>query len=60
MDFPYWTLLVPLPWVVIGVGAVVVLLYRHGHRDRSWLLIGAVLGPLIVPIAVERAKERSR
>ena len=60
MDFPYWTLLLPLPWVAIGVGAVVVLLYRHGHRDRSWLLIGAVLGPLIVPIAVERAKERSR
>ena len=55
MSPPYWALF-PVAWVGAGVLAVVVVLYRRGHREGSWLLIGAVLGPLILPIAVERAR----
>jgi nucleotide-binding universal stress UspA family protein len=55
MNSPYWSLLL-LPWMATGVVAVVLLLYRRGHRERTWLLIGAVLGPLVVPIVVERGR----
>ncbi|SHN78690.1 Nucleotide-binding universal stress protein, UspA family [Geodermatophilus obscurus] len=57
MSAAYWAL--PLVgWVAAGMVAVVLVLYRRGHRDGSWLLLGAVLGPLILPIAVERARRR--
>lgn len=56
VSFPYWTLLL-VAWVAAGVGAVVLVLYRRGHREGSWLLLGAVLGPLILPIAVERVRK---
>ncbi len=59
MSSPYWTLLL-VPWVATGVGAVVLLLYRRGHREGSWLLLGGVLGPFIVPIAIERASRKPR
>ncbi len=42
-------------WIVAGVLAALVLLGRQGHRDLRWYLIGAVLGPLFIPIAAERA-----
>ncbi|SFO76062.1 Nucleotide-binding universal stress protein, UspA family [Geodermatophilus dictyosporus] len=54
-----WTLLL-LAWVATGATAVVLLLHRRGHREGSWLLIGAVLGPLVVPIALERAARTGR
>ena len=59
MSPPYWALF-PAAWVGAGVLAVVVVLYRRGHREGSWLLIGAVLGPLILPIAVERVRRNPR
>lgn len=59
MNSPYWTLLL-VPWVVTGIGAVVLLLYRRGHREGSWLLLGGVLGPLMLPIAIERASRTTR
>ena len=59
MNSPYSALLV-VPWIATGVVAVVLVLYRRGHREGSWLLIGAVLGPLILPIALERASKHSR
>ncbi|GAA4735416.1 hypothetical protein GCM10023328_14420 [Modestobacter marinus] len=43
-------------WVLTGLAAVVVLLARQGHRAGAWYLMGAVLGPLFVPIAAERAR----
>jgi nucleotide-binding universal stress UspA family protein len=42
-------------WVFAGVLAALVLLGRQGYRDLRWYLIGAVLGPLFIPIAAERA-----
>lgn len=42
-------------WVGAGVLAALVLLGRQGYRDWRWYLIGAVLGPLFIPIAAERA-----
>lgn len=42
-------------WVVAGMLAALVLLGRQGHRDPRWYLMGAVLGPLFIPIAAERA-----
>ena len=59
MSPPYWALF-PAAWVGAGVLAVVVVLYRRGHREGSWLLVGAVLGPLILPIAVERVRRDPR
>ncbi len=55
MSAPYWALFL-VGWVAAGMVAVVLVLYRRGHREGSWLLLGAVLGPLILPIAVERAR----
>ncbi|MDQ4093650.1 MAG: universal stress protein [Actinomycetota bacterium] len=46
-------------WVLGGMTAVVFLLWRRGHRDRRWFLLGAILGPLFAPIAAERAWTRS-
>ncbi len=59
MSSLYWPLLL-VPWVAIGVAAVVLLLYRRGHRERTWLLLGGILGPFIVPIALERAPRNAR
>ncbi|GAA4880426.1 universal stress protein [Actinomycetospora straminea] len=47
-------------WVASGVLAALVLLGRQGYRDLRWYLIGAVLGPLFVPIAAERADRSVR
>lgn len=47
-----------LVWVAIGVTAAAVLLGRHGHRSPSWYAIGAVLGPLFIPIAMERRRRK--
>ena len=42
-------------WIVAGVLAAFVLLGRQGYRDRRWYVLGAVFGPLFIPIAAERA-----
>ncbi len=47
-------------WVGTGILAVILLLARRGHHDPSWYIIGAILGPLFVPIAAERAWRGSR
>ncbi|WP_346623328.1 universal stress protein [Blastococcus montanus] len=51
--------LVVVIWLAIGLGAAV-WLGRRGYRDRKWYLIGAALGPLFVPIALERGREQNR
>lgn len=58
MSWLPWTLLALL-WVGSGVVAVAFLLHRRGHRDGTWYLLGAVLGPLFIPIASERAGMKS-
>jgi nucleotide-binding universal stress UspA family protein len=55
-----FVLLVVLLWVMLGVGAALVFLGRHGYRDGAWYFLGAVLGPLFVPIAMERGRRTSR
>jgi len=55
VSFPWWALFLVV-WVGAGMVAVVLVLYRRGHRESSWLVLGAVLGPLILPIALERAR----
>ncbi|MHC1557856.1 universal stress protein [Actinomycetospora sp. C-140] len=42
-------------WVAAGVLAALVLLGRQGYRDWRWYVAGAVLGPLFIPVAAERA-----
>ena len=42
-------------WIVAGVLAALVLLGRQGYRDWRWYVLGAVFGPLFIPIAAERA-----
>lgn len=50
-------ILVLITWVAIGLASVV-FLERHGRRSVAWFAIGAVLGPLLLPIAVELAAGR--
>lgn len=40
-------------WAVIGVGSAIVM-GRRGHAPFSWLILGTVFGPLVIPLAVER------
>lgn len=47
-------------WVITGVTAAVTLLGRKGYRDWTWYLVGALLGPVFVPVAAERARDDTR
>lgn len=47
--------IIAMTWVVIGV-VVAFTMRRRGHDFWVWLVLGAVLGPLSVPLAVERAR----
>ena len=42
-------LILLVAWIVIGVVAAIIM-GRRGHAPFSWLLLGAVLGPLVVPV----------
>ncbi len=52
--------LVVTVWVSIGLLAVLASLTRHGRRSRYWYAIGVVLGPLMLPIALELGRTRGR
>lgn len=54
-----WVTLLVLLWAGSGIVGVVLLLNRRGHRESSWYILGAILGPLFVPIAAERARRHS-
>ncbi|WP_409331237.1 universal stress protein [Trujillonella humicola] len=58
MTWTGWLLFVAL-WSAVGVAAVFFLLHRRGFRENVWYLIGAVIGPLLVPVALERSRRRS-
>lgn len=51
--------LVVVLWVAAGLAAALHL-GRRGYRSSSWYLLGAVLGPLFVPIALERGRRQER
>jgi nucleotide-binding universal stress UspA family protein len=38
-------------WIVIGVSASIVM-GRRGYSPFAWLLLGSILGPLVIPLAV--------
>jgi nucleotide-binding universal stress UspA family protein len=48
-----------LTWVAIGVVSAVVM-GRRGYAPFSWLILGAVLGPLVVPLAFSRTRQARR
>jgi len=45
-------------WVLSGLIAVLVLMGRQGYRNPLWYFLGAVLGPLFIPIAAERGQRK--
>jgi len=51
-------ILVVLAWAAIGV-VVAFLMRRRGHDLFVWLVLGVALGPLVVPLAIERARFHS-
>ncbi len=58
MTTALWVTVSVLIWVGLGlVGALV--LARRGLRDRRWIILGAVLGPMFLPIAAERGRRRT-
>jgi nucleotide-binding universal stress UspA family protein len=52
-------LIIATLWVSIGVAASVVM-GRRGHSSFTWLLLGALLGPLVVPIAIGAVRAEKR
>lgn len=49
-----------ITWVSLGLFAVVFFLARHGRRSAYWYVIGAALGPILLPISAELASSRGR
>jgi nucleotide-binding universal stress UspA family protein len=43
-------------WVAIGVVAAIVI-GRRGHAPFTWLILGTVLGPLVLPLALARDRD---
>ncbi|GAB3852094.1 hypothetical protein GCM10029963_41030 [Micromonospora andamanensis] len=54
----WYAALVAVLWLTVGLGTAAVFVTRGGHRNLLWYLVGALLGPLFVPIAVERGRAR--
>ncbi|MFN8233050.1 MAG: universal stress protein [Actinomycetota bacterium] len=42
-------------WIAIGLTAAVVM-GRRGHAAFTWLVVGAVLGPLSIPVAIRSVR----
>lgn len=43
-------------WAAIGIVCAVIM-GRRGHAPFSWLILGTVLGPLVVPLALSRGRQ---
>lgn len=50
-----YLLVIVLVWVAIGL-VVAFFMRRRGHDFYPWFALGSVLGPLVVPLAIERAR----
>ncbi len=46
-------------WVLIGVTASIVM-GRRGHSSFTWLLLGALLGPLVIPLGLSAVRAERR
>jgi len=51
--------LVVVLWILIGVIASVVM-GRRGHASFTWLLLGALLGPLVIPVGLSADRSARR
>lgn len=47
--------IVAMIWLVIGL-SIGFLMRRRGHDFWIWLVLGSILGPLAIPLAIERAR----
>ncbi|MFC0096053.1 universal stress protein [Micromonospora marina] len=54
----WWVLLVAVLWLTVGLLTAGWFVIRGGHPHLSWYLVGGLLGPLFIPIAVERGRAR--
>lgn len=55
-----YAVLVLVMWVSLGTLAVIVFLTHHGRRSWPWFVIGAILGPILLPIAAEFDRRTDR
>lgn len=55
---PFEVVMVALGWVLVGVAGALWMV-RRGH-DPRWAVIAVALGPIFVPIALERVERRPR
>ena len=46
-------------WVVIGVVSAFVM-GRRGHAPYPWLVLGALLGPFVIPVALAQTRDQQR
>jgi nucleotide-binding universal stress UspA family protein len=46
-------------WVSVGLGCAFVM-WRRGHHLLVWSALGIVFGPLVIPLAVESARDERR
>lgn len=59
MSFTTFLLALACLWLFAGLGAGLVL-GRRGHAPFTWVLLGAVLGPLVVPLAVVAIRDERK
>lgn len=43
-------------WLVVGTATTALVMRRRGHRNPLWFGVGMALGPLFLPIALERRR----
>lgn len=55
MDLGNGLVVVGVTWLVIGL-VIAFIMRRRGHSFWIWFVLGAILGPLAIPLAVERAR----
>ncbi|MGN9810237.1 universal stress protein [Micromonospora sp. BQ11] len=57
----WWSLLLVVAvWVTVGLVTAAWFVIRAGHAHLLWYVVGALLGPLFIPIAVERGRATTR
>ncbi|TWJ22258.1 universal stress protein [Micromonospora endolithica] len=60
MSEPWSVLLFVAGWLTVGLVTAAWFVIRGGHAHLLWYVVGGLLGPLFIPIAVERGHSRTR
>ncbi|TDC76754.1 universal stress protein [Micromonospora sp. KC606] len=60
MEQAWLVVLAVLAWLAVGLVTAAVFVIRGGHRSLLWYLVGGLLGPVFVPIAIERGRAGTR